>query len=291
MTKYFLFLSAFIFSAFIGFSHAESATNRFYILGNAVQGNMLYGKVTPGSKVIVGDKKVQVSSKGDFVFGIPRDAKGTLKVKVTFPSGITDTRPLLIQAKKWQIQALNDLPQKHVNPPAEELQKIKIQAADVKNARGLNTKTSSVPGCFLQPVKGIVSSVFGSQRILNGEPKNPHLGIDIAAKTGTEVKASAAGTVSYAEPDNYYNGQMVIIDHGYGISSSYSHMSKINVTVGQKVKKGEVIGLVGSTGRSTGPHLHWGVSWLNTPINPQNVLKVSAKRCSSGKQKRVTKNQ
>ncbi len=290
MIKYFLFLFIFATVSFSDIAQAISSTNRFYLHGRAEQGNILYGRTTPGSTVVVGDKKVLLSSKGEFIFGIPRDAKGTLDITATFPDGTKNTRPLFVKAKKWPVQKLNNLPKNQVNPSEEELKLIKAQASEVKAARNLNTRPTTFPGCFVQPVQGTVSSIFGGQRVLNGEPKSPHSGLDIAANTGAKIKASAPGTVSYVSQDNFYNGKMVIIDHGYGISTSYSHMSNINVKKGQKIKKGDLIGLVGSTGRSTGPHLHWGVTWLNTPLNPQNVLSVTSRRCSSGKQKRVVKN-
>ncbi len=290
MNKYFL-LSLILISFFVPFLEAESATNRFYIFGKAVQGNMLYGRTTPGSKVFIGNKSIPVSKKGEFIFGISRDSVGDLKVKVKFPNGTEDTRTLLIKENKWNIQKINALPKKQVDPSKEDLEIIRSQAKEVKQAREISSKPSLFPGCFIQPIEGKISSIYGSQRILNGVPKSPHLGLDIAAKEGTPIKASGSGTVTYAVTDNFYNGQMVIIDHGYGISTSYSHMSKINVKVGDKVKKGSIIGLVGSSGRSTGPHLHWGVTWFNTPLNPTNVLKVSSRRCSLGKGKRVTKDQ
>jgi len=123
------------------------------------------------------------------------------------------------------------------------------------------------------PVKGIISGVYGSQRILNGKPKWPHYGIDIAAEKGTKIKSSATGVVTMAETDLYYTGGTIIMDHGHGISTIYSHLATLNVQVGDEVLQGDIIGTVGSTGRSTGPHLDFRVNWFQTRLDPMSVLK------------------
>ena len=123
------------------------------------------------------------------------------------------------------------------------------------------------------PVKGIISGVYGSQRILNGKPKWPHYGIDIAAKKGTPIKSSGTGVVTMAENDLYYTGGTIMIEHGHGVKSIYAHMSTVDVQVGEIVSKNQRIGAVGSTGRSTGPHLHWGVMLLNTYVDPALLIK------------------
>jgi murein DD-endopeptidase MepM/ murein hydrolase activator NlpD len=126
---------------------------------------------------------------------------------------------------------------------------------------------------FVKPIeKGRISSVFGSQRILNGVPKSPHNGIDIAVPSGTPVKAMSDGKVILSADDFYYAGNFIILDHGLGLNSMYLHLSQTLVEEGQYVKKGEIIGKVGTTGRSTGPHLHWSVQWYNKRVDPDSVF-------------------
>ena len=122
------------------------------------------------------------------------------------------------------------------------------------------------------PVEGIISWVYGSQRILNGKPKWPHYGIDIAANKGTKIRSSASGTVTMAEDDLYYTGGTIIMDHGHGISTIYSHLESVMVSVGDKINQGDIIGTVGSTGRSTGPHLDFRVNWFQTRLDPMSLL-------------------
>ena len=126
---------------------------------------------------------------------------------------------------------------------------------------------------FVQPVKGIITGVFGSQRVLNGKPKSPHRGLDIANNEGTPVVSTNDGIVILAEPDLYYTGGTIVVDHGYGVKSIYAHLASVDVTLNSKIKKNEVIGTVGSTGRSTGPHLHWGIMVFDTYVDPELLLK------------------
>ena len=123
------------------------------------------------------------------------------------------------------------------------------------------------------PLKGIITGVFGSQRVLNGKPKRPHYGIDIAAKEGTEIIAPLDSIVRMAEKDLYYTGGTIMLDHGHGVTSVYSHLSKILVKVNENIKKGDIIGLVGSTGRSTGPHLDWRINWFEQRLDPSLLIK------------------
>ena len=126
---------------------------------------------------------------------------------------------------------------------------------------------------FIKPIdNAIVTGVYGSQRILNGKPKWPHYGIDIAAKKGTHIKSSANGIVTMAEDDLYYTGGTVIMDHGHGISTIYSHLENVLVSVGDKINQGDIIGTVGSTGRSTGPHLDFRINWFQTRLDPMSVI-------------------
>jgi murein DD-endopeptidase MepM/ murein hydrolase activator NlpD len=122
---------------------------------------------------------------------------------------------------------------------------------------------------FVWPAQGPISGVYGSQRFYNGEPRNPHYGVDVAVPKGTPVHAPAAGVVTLAEPDLYFSGGTVILDHGYRLSSTFLHMSEVSVQVGDELQAGDLIGAVGSTGRATGPHLDWRMNWRQQRIDPQ----------------------
>ena len=148
----------------------------------------------------------------------------------------------------------------------------KDKSLSISLALAINSDLPFFKKKFIMPVKGIISGVYGSQRILNGKPKWPHYGIDIAAKKGTKIKSSGTGIVTMAEPDLYYTGGTIIMDHGHGISTIYSHLETLKVTVGDQVLQGSVIGTVGSTGRSTGPHLDFRVNWFQTRLDPMSVL-------------------
>ena len=241
------------------------------------QGGIVYGKTDVGTKVFAFDEELPISDEGEFVFGIGRDADEVTIVAIG-QDGNKIFRTLKVKKRAWNIQKIEGLASNMVEPSDEEMEKIREDSFYIKRARGIVSK-ELFPLCFKKPVSGEISSFFGSQRILNGVPKNPHGGIDISAKEGTPVAATADGVVSHVNEDSFYNGKLVIINHGYGISSTYAHLSKINVSEGQKVEQGDIIGLVGSTGRSTGPHLHFGVSWRNVYVDPQVVLAITGKNC------------
>jgi murein DD-endopeptidase MepM/ murein hydrolase activator NlpD len=163
-----------------------------------------------------------------------------------------------------------------VTPPAEQLERIRREREKVRAAKAKRIET---PG-FLRavreglswPAKGRISGVYGSQRFYNGNPGNPHYGVDIARPTGTPVYSPGPGLVTLAEPDLFYSGGTVILDHGYGLSSSFLHMSRIDVAVGDVLEVGDLIGAIGATGRATGPHLDWRMSWFNQRIDPQLLV-------------------
>ena len=162
-----------------------------------------------------------------------------------------------------------------VTPPEDVYKRIIKENKEIAKVRTLNTKINYIFQNFIWPVKGVITGVFGSQRVLNGKPKRPHYGVDIAAKEGTKIFSPTESIVRMAENDLYYTGGTVMLDHGHGVTSVYSHLSKILVKVNQKIKKGDVIGLVGSTGRSTGPHLDWRVNWFDQRLDPSLLIEVN----------------
>ncbi len=244
-------------------------TLEFY--GNFIQGHFIVGKTEPNSKVIIDKKKIKVSKDGYFVFGLDRDRKYDVTIKL-INSGINKDIVKKVLKRNYKIQRIDGLDEKKVTPPKDVYERIKKENNEIGKARAINSNLDFFKDKFIMPVKGIISGVYGSQRILNGKPRWPHYGIDIAANKGTKIKASGSGTVTMAENDLYYTGGTIIMDHGHGISTIYSHLENIFVNVGDKIKKGEIIGTVGSTGRSTGPHLDFRVNWFQTRLDPMTVI-------------------
>ena len=249
------------------------STNAFAVefKGKFLQGHFIIGITEPGSKIIVGKKEVKVSEDGYFVFGIDRDRK----FDVTITKIINGKKEKIIKKvlkRKYNIQRIDGLEESKVTPPESVYKRIKIENNKIGKARAINSDLPFFKNQFIMPVEGIISGVYGSQRILNGKPRWPHYGIDIAAKQGTEIKSSGAGIVTMAEQDLYYTGGTIIMDHGHGISTIYSHLANLNVKVGDEILQGEIIGTVGSTGRSTGPHLDFRINWFQTRLDPMSVL-------------------
>ena len=246
------------------------------LIGIAEPGGLLIGTGKNISTVYLNDSRLKVDKNEMFVLGFDRDAAGTQYLKVEFENGKKETKKIQLPKRKYVIQKLK-IAEKFVNPPPEELERIEIESEYMKEARSKVGKIDSTlfRKGFIKPAEGRISSVFGSQRILNGVPKNPHNGIDIAAPEGTPVLATSDGIVIIAGEDFYYNGNFILLDHGMGLSSIYLHMSKLNVKTGDKVTKGQKIGEVGSTGRSTSAHLHWGVQWYGNRIDPMSLLNIS----------------
>lgn len=240
--------------------------------GEFIQGHYILGKTDPNSKITIDKKELKVSKDGYFVFGIDRDHQNDLIFTKTF----NDKKEKIIkkvQKRNYAIQKIDGLPESKVTPPDSVFQRIKEENNRIGEARGINSNFTFFSEKFIMPVEGIVSGVYGSQRILNGVPKVPHYGIDIAANEGTKIKSSGTGVVTMAESDLYYTGGTIIMDHGHGISTIYSHLQKVLVEVGDQIKQGGIIGTVGSTGRSTGPHLDFRINWFQTRLDPMSVLK------------------
>ena len=240
-------------------------------IGNFSQGNFILGKTEPNTKIIVNKTEVRVSKDGYFVFGIDRDRKYDLVI-TKISSGKKEKIIKKILKRKYKIQRIDGLPENKVTPPESVYKRIKAENNRIGEARAINSELNFFKDKFIMPVEGIITGIYGSQRILNGKPKWPHYGIDIAAKQGTQIISSATGVVTMAEDDLYYTGGTIIMDHGHGISTIYSHLENVLVAVGDKINQGDVIGTVGSTGRSTGPHLDFRINWFQTRLDPMSVL-------------------
>ena len=239
--------------------------------GKFLQGHYIIGVTDPSAKIIIDKKKVKVSKDGFFVFGLDRDRKFDVTITKDL-NGKKETIVKKILKRKYNIQRINGLPESKVTPPETVYKRIKEENNKIGQARSINSNLPFFKNQFIMPVEGIISGVYGSQRILNGKPKWPHYGIDIAAKKGTMIKSSGSGTVTMAEDDLYYTGGTIIMDHGHGISTIYSHLENVLVSVGDKINQGDIIGTVGSTGRSTGPHLDFRINWFQTRLDPMSVL-------------------
>jgi hypothetical protein len=227
------------------------------------QGGLVIGHAAPGSRVTVAGKPVHVGADGIFVFGAGRDEQGPLDVVVGGARHSLNVTP-----RDWPIERVEGVPPATVNPPPDIAARIQREQAEVVAARNRDDAREDFAHGFIWPVTGRISGRFGNQRIYNGDPKAPHSGMDIAVPQGTPVKAPADGIITFAKPDLYLTGGTVLLDHGFGLSSNFLHLSRIDVKVGQHVHQGDVIGAAGMTGRATGPHVHWGFNWFGVRLDP-----------------------
>ena len=241
--------------------------------GKFIQGHFIIGKTDPSSKVKIDKKQIKVSKDGYFAFGLDRDRKYDVVITIE-KDEVKEKITKRVQKRKYNIQKIDGLEEKKVTPPEEVYERIKKENKLIAKARAIETDLDFFKDKFIIPVDdAIITGVYGSQRILNGKPKWPHYGLDFAQEEGAPVKAMLNGTVTLAAPDLYYTGGTLIFDHGHGISTLYMHMNKVFVKKGQKVKQGDIIGNVGSTGRATGPHLDVRLNWFDIRLDPATVLK------------------
>ncbi len=264
------FLLAYVLIFICGIAHAVELN------GNVVQGGLLFGQAEPGSHVTLDGNEVEISADGLFVVGFGRDETGQRELKVTSNGGEVFHQSLTIKPSKYDIEVVDGLPPKTVTPDPASTARIREDARMVATARQHRDNHAYYAGGFSWPAKGRISGVYGSQRVLNGEPRNPHYGLDIAAPEGTGVYAPADGLITLTHPDMYYSGGTVILDHGQGLSSTFLHLSKILVEAGTFVKKGDLIARIGATGRASGPHLDWRMNWLDQRVNPQPLVSAAS---------------
>lgn len=236
--------------------------------GELTQGGLVLGTTEPGARVMLGQKPVRVSPQGRFLFGFHRDAPARAVLSVTYRDGTTERRDLAVGKRSYEIQRIDGLPGALVTPPPETLSRIRREQELVVEARSNDRGEPLFESGFIWPARGPISGVYGSQRILNGEPRQPHYGIDIAVPTGTAVVAPADGVVTLAEPDLYFSGGTLILDHGHGLSSAFLHLDTVIAAVGDRVAQGDRIATVGATGRVTGAHLDWRMNWFEARIDP-----------------------
>jgi len=236
------------------------------------QGAMLVGHTEPGNTVVFQDRAVSLTPQGYFVIGLSRDVKSPVVVNVH--NGKDGQQySYSVEQREYKVQRVDGVPQRTVTPPSTEvLERIRREGRLVRQARADNDQREDFLQGFIKPLEGPITGVYGSQRVYNGVPKNPHYGLDIARPTGTVVLAPAAGIVKLVHADMYYSGGTLVLDHGYGLTSSFIHLSGALVKEGQRVEAGDAIAKVGSTGRATGPHLDWRVNWFSVRLDPALVL-------------------
>lgn len=236
--------------------------------GEMTQGSLIRGQLPSGSQLWLNDKPVQTSDDGHFAFGFGRDADLTQQVRWLDNQNEQHTKTLTLTKRTYVEQKIEGVASKYVSPPKEVLARINKDNQQIGKARSNNADRLDFTQDFIWPAKGPISGVYGSRRVFNGTPKRPHFGVDVAGPTGTPVYAPADGVVTLWVPDMYYSGGTMIIDHGFGVSSTFIHLSKGHVTAGTPVKQGDLVAEIGATGRVTGPHLDWRINWFKERLDP-----------------------
>jgi murein DD-endopeptidase MepM/ murein hydrolase activator NlpD len=239
---------------------------------HATQGKLMIGHAPPGTEFALGERRHRVGADGVLVFGLAHDAPPTMGLRLTCPDGSSGNIDLDVIQRQYPIERIEGVPEATVNPPPQIAERIAREQGEVAKVRERDDERADFLATFDWPVAARVSGVYGSQRVLNGTPKDPHYGLDLAAPEGTAVHAPAPGIVTLAEPDFYLTGGTVLLDHGHGVSSVFIHLSRIDVKPGQRLPRGAVLGAVGKTGRATGPHLHWGLNWFDQRLDPGFLL-------------------
>lgn len=252
------------------------AHQRVILEGRFMQGGLVLGHAAPGAKIELDSKAIRVDGIGRFLIGFGRDHPPSVQLKVTYPNGSQELRELTIRGRDYAIQRVDGVPQSRVTPPPEVLSRIKSEGQKKRAARQLdahsdadgNADSKGYDSAFVWPALGPITGVYGSQRVYNGTPKNPHFGVDVGGPVGAPVVAPAPGVVTLAEDDMYYEGGLIFVDHGLGLISVFMHLSSVDVSVGEIVAQGTPIGKIGATGRVTGPHLDWRMYWQDQRVDP-----------------------
>ena len=249
------------------FARAVRAQGEQLTLSGAIaQGGLVIGRAARAANATLDDRKLPIGPGGSFVFGFRHDQKKEVTLTVRYTDGTSESRKLSPEQRQYDIQRIDGLPQEQVTPSPKILARIKRESeTNAEHMRRVSDFAGYASG-FDWPVPGIISSVYGSQRILNGTPMSPHLGVDVAAPKGTPIRAPADARVSLVA-DEYLNGGFTILDHGHGLFTSYVHQINIRVREGDWLKKGQIMSEVGATGRATGPNLHWGMSWMGISLD------------------------
>lgn len=241
--------------------------------GDFIQGGLVYGLIQPKNvRLYLDEVEALVHKDGQFVLGFDRDAPVLMELRVIYTDQQECVRTITVKKRQYKIQQIDGLPHQQVHPDQQALTRIQSESAEIRAAREILEPRADYRAGFVWPVVGPISGVYGSQRILNGEPRRPHYGVDVAVPVGTHVVAPAPGKITYLNGDMYFSGGTIVLDHGHGLSSSFLHLDEILVEAGQTVRQGDLIGTVGATGRVTGPHLDWRMNWRGAYIDPQLLV-------------------
>ncbi len=234
--------------------------------GTAQQGALLLGQGAAGQRLALDGRPVRVSPEGLFALGFGRDhgASATLSV-----NGVA--RGIAVARREWDVQHITGLPPAQVTPDAAALERIRVERERLSAVRGADSARTDFARGLGWPARGRISGVFGSQRVLNGQPRQPHYGLDVAGPVGTPILAAQSGQVTLAAEFHFF-GKLLVLDHGHGVNTLYAHLSAIEVREGEEVRQGSRIGAMGATGRVTGPHLHFSLSWYRLWLDPQPLL-------------------
>jgi murein DD-endopeptidase MepM/ murein hydrolase activator NlpD len=252
---------------------ARAQTPRLALTGTMEQGSLIVGRTMSGGKVTFDGDAVSVSPEGIFACGLDWDRTRTAGVAVQFADGTSATRDIVPVQRQYNVQHVNGLPPSTVSPPPEVLERIKGEHARLAAARKTDSEHVWFADPFDWPAPGIMSGVFGSQRIDNGKPMSPHMGVDMANGEGTPIHAPTDAVVALTD-DFFLEGGFTLLDHGHGVFTHYMHQSARLVKQGDVVKRGDVIGRIGKTGRATGPHLHWGMNWFQVKLDPSRSTRT-----------------
>jgi len=246
---------------------ACASLSRIALTGTLQQGSLLVGRTRPGSRVTVDDEAITVSPEGFFAWGLEWNRTAVARLSVRLPNGTIRTRRVLPIVRQYAVEIINGLPPETVTPPPDALDRIRHEHELIAAARRRESDLVWFADPLDWPAPGIVSGVFGSRRIDNGKSMTPHMGVDVANVEGTPIRAPANATVSLSD-DFYLEGGFTLLDHGHGVSTCYLHQSRRMVKAGDLVQRGDVIGMMGQTGRATGPHLHWAMNWFQVKLDP-----------------------
>lgn len=274
------FLATAVSFAALPLLKARADEQHLTLNGSLEQGSLVTGHTNPEARIAIDSQVLQLSEKGHFAFGIAYDRTKPLQLDITYPDNGILMQDVVPVIRKFETQAISGLPPEEVTPPTELFARIAAEKARIEEARKTVTLEDWYYDGFDWPVPGIVSGTFGNQRILNGVPKQPHFGVDIAAKEGTPILAPADANVLLAELDFFYDGGITILDHGHGVTTTYLHQSKLDVVAGAHVARGDKIGEVGKTGRATGPHLCWRLNWFAVQLDPSRSTREAAPKAA-----------
>ena len=270
IARYFcLLFSAILIATVIAGTGAVSAAsiNGALVLdGTASEGGLITARTDPGNQVKIDGAAIPVTPEGLFLVGFHHQSDDLVTIEIRTSDGTLYHTGLAAEQREYDVQRIDGIAPKMVTPPPEVIARIKADSKAVREARTKSAPLGDFTDGFNWPVTGRISGVFGSQRILNGQPRQPHYGIDIAAPQGTPVLAPASGKVTLVM-DLYFSGWTILLAHGLGLNSSFLHLDRAVVSVGDTVQRGTVLGWVGSSGRSTGPHLDWRLDWMGRRLD------------------------